>query len=170
MPKVKKANKQRPEDVLRAKVIDHLKTKYPGVKYIVNASGEFVVKQKSDFGKINKMKKQGVINSYMPDIFICKSRAKYNGLFVELKADGVKIVKQNGEIVSDQDINNQAKVLDELTKEGYFCTFAIGYKEAINYIDSYLSNSGMPRFKRPQCKEKYLLPIWARNKNETGEF
>lgn len=60
-----------------------------------------------------------------------------NGLFLELKKEGTRLKKKNGEWASDH-IAEQAEVLEELRQKGYMATFAVGFDEATNIIDDYL--------------------------------
>lgn len=134
-------------------------------EYIVRAYPEVVFH--SDFGsgaklrpyqaKIQKMQNGG--RRAWPDLFIAqpkreavkvkfdvaddkgnKFKAKIivaNGLFLELKKDGTRLKKKNGEWASEH-IAEQAEVLGELRKRGYIATFAVGLDSAINIIDDYL--------------------------------
>lgn len=78
-----------------------------------------------------------------PDMFIAEPRfgTRRNkdqaGLFIELKKEGVRLKKKNGEWGSDH-IKEQAELLSELKKRGYMAEFAVGFDEAINLIDEYL--------------------------------
>ncbi|MBQ6396213.1 hypothetical protein IJH89_01345 [Candidatus Saccharibacteria bacterium] len=59
------------------------------------------------------------------------------GLFIELKAEGIKLKKKNGEWVKEH-FAEQAAVLEELRKAGYKAEFAVGFAEAKKLIDEYL--------------------------------
>ena len=72
-----------------------------------------------------------------PDMFIAEPKDNYSGLFIELKREGTRLQKKNGEWASDH-IHEQALVLDQLREKGYKAEFAVGYKEAIELIDNYL--------------------------------
>lgn len=63
---------------------------------------------------------------------------KYAGLMIELKKDGVRLKKKNGEWASDH-IAEQAEMLSKLTERGYIAKFAVGFDEAKRIIDTYLS-------------------------------
>ena len=119
--------------------------------YIIRAYPEVVFH--SDFGsgaklrpyqaKIQKMQNGG--RRAWPDLFIAEPTCRENcgcdiwnhGLFIELKKDGTRLKKKNGEWASDH-IAEQAEVLGELRKRGYIATFAVGLDSAINIIDDYL--------------------------------
>lgn len=107
----------------------------------------------SDFGsgaklrpyqaKIQKMQNGG--RRAWPDLFIAEPTCYENcgcdiwshGLFIELKKEGTRLKKKNGEWASDH-IAEQAEVLEELRGRGYMATFAVGFDEATNIIDDYL--------------------------------
>lgn len=72
-----------------------------------------------------------------PDLFIAKPKPPFPGLFLEIKADGFKLKKENGEWVN-QHIAEQADCIRILRNAGYCCNFAIGYEQAIEYINEYL--------------------------------
>lgn len=72
-----------------------------------------------------------------PDLFIAKAMNGSCGLFIELKRDGTRIKKKNGEWASPH-IKEQNEVLEKLRTEGYRAEFAVGFEEAISLIDEYL--------------------------------
>lgn len=59
------------------------------------------------------------------------------GLYIELKKDGTRLKKKNGEWATEH-IAEQAKVLEKLRKCGYCAEFAVGFDEAKKIIDEYL--------------------------------
>lgn len=76
----------------------------------------------------------------------------YSGLFIELKREGAKLkrdkdankinkgdhkIRKAGDWF-DQHIEEQATMLEELSRKGYCATFAVGFDEAKNIIDQYL--------------------------------
>lgn len=72
-----------------------------------------------------------------PDLFIANPIKKYGGLFIEIKRDGTRIKKKNGEWASEH-IAEQAEVLQKLRDRGYVAEFAVGFDEAKRIIDEYL--------------------------------
>lgn len=86
-----------------------------------------------------------------PDLFIAEPNKKYHGLFIELKAEGVKIYKKDGTPRSDKHIQEQLQVMRGLAAKGYACSFACGISDAIRVIDDYMgdtdtvSDSSSPR-------------------------
>lgn len=69
--------------------------------------------------------------------FVYRTAKGLPGLFIELKKDGTRLKKKNGEWASDH-IAEQAKVLYELRIAGYEAVFAVGYDEAVAIIENYL--------------------------------
>lgn len=59
------------------------------------------------------------------------------GLFLELKKEGARLKKKNGEWATEH-IAEQAEVLEKLRKRGYCAEFAVGFEEAKRIINEYL--------------------------------
>lgn len=55
---------------------------------------------------------------------------------IELKKDGTRLKKKNGEWASDH-IAEQAEMLERLEFRGYRAMFAVGFDEAKKIIDLY---------------------------------
>lgn len=144
------------ETSIQLKVADYLALQYPTIIF------------HSDFGsgvKLNKVQAalqkrlNGGRKSY-PDIFIAQPLkvgydyciTRYSGLYLELKKDGTKLVRDKdarkilkGEFKLrkkgdwwDQHTEEQALMLEQLRQRGYCAEFAVGFDEAKRIIDSYL--------------------------------
>lgn len=130
------------ESELQKQVAIYLRAQYPDAIF------------HSDFGSGVKLapwqaKTQKIQNGgrrAWPDMFIAEVaprcidgswKYEWHGLFIELKKEGVRLKKKNGEWASEH-IKEQAEILKELTKRGYMAEFAVGFDEAINLIDEYL--------------------------------
>lgn len=85
-----------------------------------------------------KQKRQNAGRKGFPDFQICEPIGKWNGLFIELKKDGTRIVKRNGELVANDHIKEQAKMIEDLRSRGYYADFAIGFDACKKIIDAYL--------------------------------
>ncbi len=59
------------------------------------------------------------------------------GLFLELKKEGARLKKKNGEWATEH-IAEQAEVLEGLRQRSYCAEFAVGFEEAKKIIDEYL--------------------------------
>lgn len=123
------------EEAVHGQVAKYLKLQYPKVFFRT----DFAAGIKMTIGQAVKHKniQQG---RAWPDLFIAEPKDKYCGLFIELKRDGEKLKKKNGEW-RDEHIREQAETLDILRVKGYAATFAIGFYAAKAIIDSYLSTS-----------------------------
>lgn len=64
----------------------------------------------------------------------------YYGLFLELKKDGTRLRKRNGEWASEH-LAEQAMMLSRLHDAGYCAVFAVGLDEAIAAVDSYMAGA-----------------------------
>ena len=121
------------ESDLQVMVADYLRLRYPDVLF----HSDFGSGVKLTVGQAMKQKRQNGGRRAWPDMFIAEPKAKYSGLFLELKKEGVRLQKKNGEWASDH-IAEQADVLDRLEFRGYKAEFAVGFDEAKKLIDEYL--------------------------------
>ena len=127
---------------LQAQVADYLRLQYPHVLF------------HSDYGSgirltpgqaVKQKRLQGGRRAW-PDMFIAEPRTitfdyrEYRccGMFLELKRDGTKIHKKNGELVANEHIREQNELLNSLRTKGYYANFACGFDQAKKIIDEYL--------------------------------
>lgn len=127
------------EEKLHLKVCDYLRKNYPNVLFRTDFSSGM----KMTPGQAAKHKKFQKSRAW-PDLFIAESNILTSGLFLELKAEGVKLYKKNGEMVANKHYQEQAEMLEKLRSNGYIAEFAVGYDEAIKIITNYL---GKPKHK-----------------------
>ena len=125
------------ESELQVAVADYLRLRYPDVLF------------HSDFGSGIKLTKGQAMKQYRqnggrrgwPDIFVAHVATHgdryYHGLFIELKKDGTRLQKKNGEFASPH-IKEQWEMLGALTFRGYKAEFAVGFEQAKKIIDEYL--------------------------------
>ena len=140
------------EENLHLKICDYLRKNYPDVLFRTDFSSGM----KMSPGQAAKHKKFQKSRAW-PDLFIAESgvvefkedgliaHLRKNGMFLELKADGTKLYKKNGEMVANKHYREQAEMLDKLNESGYYARFAVGYDEAIKIITDYL---GEPKPKK----------------------
>lgn len=126
------------EEILHLKVCDYLRKNYPDVLFRTDFSSGMKMSpwQAAKHKKFQKSRA-------WPDLFIaCSDRdgweIKECGLFLELKAEGTKLYKKNGEMVANKHYREQAEMLKKLRSEGYAAEFAVGYDQAIQIITDYL--------------------------------
>lgn len=130
------------EEQIQLAIVNYLRYQYPDVLFRSDAAGF-----KLSVGQAKKMKAlNGGIRAW-PDLFIAKPKLMQSkdglpifkhGLFLELKKDGTKILKKDGELVADKHIREQAKVLRLLERAGYQAQFAVGFNQAKQIIDEYI--------------------------------
>lgn len=72
-----------------------------------------------------------------PDLFIAEPRLTFNGLFLEVKREGERLVKKNLEWATPH-IAEQAEMHKQLRIRGYKAQFVRGFGEAKKVIDEYL--------------------------------
>jgi len=74
---------------------------------------------------------------YHPDLALYQSQGGFFGLFLELKKQGVRLKKKNGQWASPQ-IAGQAEYIADLRERGYCAEFAVGFDDAKEIIDYYM--------------------------------
>lgn len=144
------------ESELQIAVADYLCLRYPSVLF----HSDYGSGVRLTMGQAVRQKRQNGGRRAWPDMFIAKPtnvkavakqiendshnvigaftflKQKY-GLFIELKKDGTRLYKKNGEPASEH-IAEQAQILKKLREEGYKAEFAVGFEQAKKIIDEYL--------------------------------
>ena len=118
------------EAQLHKMVCDYIRTKYPNVIFNSDLSGI-----KLTIGQATKLK--SLRSSRAFPVAIYEPRGGCHGLFIELKAEGTKLLKRDGSMATEH-IKEQDLMLRSLIKKGYLCYFAIGFDAAKYFIDNYL--------------------------------
>lgn len=147
------AKHEKKEESLQVQVCTYIKMQYPDVIFTCDlASG---MKLPIWMGAQHKKMRS---SRGLPDLFIaCSNRSvtakdytRYNGLFLELKAEGTrrkdgsippaKRKEKRGGIVIEIDHHaEQQEILNRLGQQGYLAAFACGFDEAKKLIDNYLA-------------------------------
>lgn len=84
-----------------------------------------------------------------PDLFIYEPSRGFHGMALELKKDGTTIILKTGPrkglVSTDQHIQEQAKMINDLRHKGYYADFAVGFDEAVAKINWYFGkiNEGL---------------------------
>lgn len=129
------------ESELQIQVADYLRLQYPDVIF----HSDFGSGIKLTIGQAAKQKRQNGGRRSWPDMFIAAAvprlvdggyKYSYHGLFIELKKEGTRLEKKNGEWASEH-IAEQAYMLQALRERGYEADFACGFDEAKKIIDKY---------------------------------
>ena len=76
--------------------------------------------------------------SGLPDIWILEPRKGYHGLLLEIKREGTKIYKKDGDIRKDAHLKEQEEILHQLKQKGYMAEFVVGFDNAKAILDFYL--------------------------------
>jgi hypothetical protein len=120
------------EEQIHTMVCGYLTMKYPEVIYTSDLHGLYVSKYQAK--KISNWKScRGI-----PDLIILEPMNGYHGLLLELKKDGVRVLKKDGTIPANEHLQEQWNVLNTLESKGYCTAFGIGYEGAIKILDDYL--------------------------------
>lgn len=120
------------EKLEHRQICRYLRIQYPDVIFNTDLSGI-----KLNQGQAIAVKELRSSNGF-PDIMIFEARKGFNGLFIELKRTGEVIYKRDGTVKTDH-LKQQEQMISNLKKRGYEACFCIGFEEAKNKIDWYLS-------------------------------
>ncbi len=137
--KATRAKGKKAEENLQLQICAYIKLQYPNVIFTCDlASG---MKLPIWLAARNKKMRS---SRGLPDLFIAQIKHDgfeilHNGLFIELKKEGVTVKLKNGELPADDHIKEQAAILKRLREIGYRAEFACGFDEAKALIDTYLS-------------------------------
>jgi hypothetical protein len=117
------------EEQLQIAVCIYLKAQYSNVVFFSDASGVRLT-----IGQAVKAKKMRS-GKAIPDLFIAQPTTMYHGLFIELKAESP--YNKNGTLKKNEHLQEQLQMIQLLQTKGYYATFATGFDEAQEIIDSY---------------------------------
>ena len=125
------------EESLQRQVCRYLRLQYPNIIFRSDyASGLQLTMNQAAIHKSLQSSRS------WPDLFVYKASRGYHGLALELKKDGTVIYLKRGPrkglLTSDPHIREQALMLKELNKLGYFARFGVGFTACKNLIDWYL--------------------------------
>jgi len=120
------------EKTLHKAVCDYLRLQFPGVLFNSDMAGSM----RLTIGQATAMKALRS-NRGFPDLAIYEARKGFHGLFIELKIEGTKLTKKNGDAATPH-ISEQIDCMAELQMRGYETSFAVGFDEAKKIIDDYL--------------------------------
>ena len=120
------------EKRLHFQVCEYLKLQYPNVIFNTDLSGIRLT-----MGQAVQAKKLRSSNGF-PDLVIYENRMDYPALFIELKRKGERIYKKDGTPVNEH-ITEQLEMLKKLKRRGFMADFALGFEEAKELIDWYLT-------------------------------
>ena len=114
-------------------ICQYLKLQYPNIIFFCDLIGMKL--------PIQVAKRLAIMRSgHNPDLFIAEPNKLYKGLFVEMKASGVKLFNKFGNIKNEH-IQKQLDVLYRLREKGYMAEFGLGFRATKDIIDNYLKNT-----------------------------
>lgn len=137
---------QKHEESLQKMVARYIRLHYPHAHFFSDyAAGAYLSKTQRGVRKALQSGKA------WPDMFIAHPAVikgkdgethHYCGLFIELKKDGttIRVTRgpNKGQLVADSHIREQAQVLIDLNRLGYYAVFGIGFDDTIKLIDWYM--------------------------------
>lgn len=124
------------EQDLQTNICQYLKLQYPHVIF----HSDFGSGTRLSYGQARRQKMQSWGRG-MPDLAIYQPMSDMHGLFLELKREGVRLKRKDGEWATTH-VAEQADVLDRLRDLGYAAEFAVGFDQAKMMIDTYLNYDG----------------------------
>lgn len=128
------------EQNLQKQVCSYLRVQYPNVIFRSDfASGLHLSQYQANTHKSLQSSRA------WPDLFIYQpmqhANKFYCGLAIELKKDGTPVIlktgSRKGHISSNPHIQEQAALLKDLNRLGYYANFCVGFDEAVKLIDWY---------------------------------
>ena len=119
------------EESLQLSVCRYIKLQYPDVIFMTDTAAGM----RLTIGQAVKAKNMRSSRG-LPDLFIAEARDGKFGLFIELKKEGIKIIKRNGDWIDDH-AKEQAEIIVALRNKGYVADFAFGFDHAKTQIDKY---------------------------------
>lgn len=128
------------EEAEQIALCDYIRLQYPHVVFNSDHSGIRVSK-----GLAIKVKKLHSENG-IPDLNIDEPRGGWFGLKIEMKATGNNPFRKNGMLRNEDHLRKQWKMLMRLSNKGYFAGFCVGFEQAKEVVDWYMT---LPETKYP---------------------
>lgn len=125
------------ESQIQEMLAQYIALKYPDAIFHSDfGTGTFLSK-----GQAIKQKRQNAGRRGFPDLQICEPIDGWHCFFLEIKKEGIRIIKRNGQLVSDEHIREQASMIERLRQRGYYADFGIGFDDCRAKIDAYMKGS-----------------------------
>lgn len=122
------------EEQVQATVARYIAVKYPHTIF----HSDFGSGTHLTYSQAKRQKAQNAGRRGFPDLQICQPIDSWHGFFLEIKKEGIRIVKRNGELVANDHIREQASMIERLRQAGYFADFGIGLDDCLKKIDDYM--------------------------------
>jgi hypothetical protein len=121
------------EKDIHKQVCTYLKLVYPSCVFNTDLSGIRLT-----LGQAVRLKSLRSFRGF-PDIAIFEPRNGSHALFIELKREGERLIKKNGEYASEH-IKEQVDCIGMLRERGYSAVMVSGFEQAKKVIDAYLKS------------------------------
>lgn len=125
-----KANK---EYIVCKQIAAYLRLQYPNVLFHFDLTGLSLSKAQAGMNKAIQYGRG------WPDLFIASPATDgfCRGLFLELKAEGTRLLKKDGSIATPH-LVEQYDMINRLRNAGYKAHIVVGYDQAVRIIEEYL--------------------------------
>jgi len=127
------------ESKLREEVCRYIALQYPNAIFFHDLSGE-----RMPIGLAVKLKKLKSSRA-IPDLHILEPRHGFNGLMIELKKEGERVIKATGEPATEH-IAEQLYMLQALRDRGYLTFMALGFLSVKRILNLYFSEESSTNF------------------------
>lgn len=121
------------EQVVHRQICDYMRLQYPDV--IFNSDGAGNHQPSKTMRGMNAMLRS---RRGYPDIFIAEPTAIFHGMFLEVKREGIVVMRADGQLVAKEHLREQFYLLEALKAKGYYAAFAFGFDDAREKIDAYM--------------------------------
>ena len=119
------------EYIICKQIAIYLRLQYPNILYHFDYAG--LNHSKAQAGMMKAI--QG--DRGFPDLIIIAIRNNYSGMAMEIKKEGTKLNKKNGDWINEH-IKQQADILNKLRSNLFYTCFGIGFDDCKKQIDDYL--------------------------------
>jgi hypothetical protein len=125
----------KPEERVQYALVQWFQMQYPRKLWFTNilSGGMYLTPRQG-----RKFKLLGAPRKF-PDFYVDEPVGKYHGLRIEIKKDGERLKKRNGEWASEH-IKEQSEMLERYRERGYYADFAIGFDQAKQIVEHYFAN------------------------------
>lgn len=127
------------EEKIQEQICNWMKIQYPRVIFTCDLSSGM----RLTIGQAVKATKMRSSRG-LPDLMIFEPRGPYSGMMLELKRKDKRVYKQDGQLIADPHVREQAEILKRLQVNGYCAMFACGFEQAAQFINRYLAIQPLP--------------------------
>ena len=120
------------EQEIQIQLCKYVAHKYPYVLFNSDLSGLTLT-----YGQANVVNKMRSCNGF-PDFMMYHKNSKYNGLFIEIKKEGEKILRKDQKNFKTDHLRQQNHIHVQLRKQGFKACFGIGLDKCIEIVDEYM--------------------------------